>query len=727
MNIHEINHKGHNFFELLLALHDNDYALKNKKVRCSDNIGNKDKQCNKYVIMYYLGKESLIPQKSRTAFNQLCIIRDAFLYIISLCSNTKDVLLWWYDDGMLEQLVKKCDEQEKAKHLFDEIINSCRDSDTIVHDESMDEYAAKTCADMLYGDESYFDEYFFVQGKPVVRQDLYRQSLTAAFSTIDSWLEQFSFDELRWEDLPELWQKSAGNSRIYVFYLSAPTLLAYGTKVLYRFKNILSTWVHSSGIYCIWLGDRRLSSVLEMLHDSCAEEFRALRKQVLDSGQCLYDEKHRLQQFTELADGYYGEALPGVDAIAAHEKPVVLLNYYGYSGLCPDRVARKYRGNGVGLQFTGGCWVGDDFFFCSFQSNGLYKYTKGNDKATLVSYVPVKNMRGVRYGLFVSVVHYQSKLYCIPTLAEKLMIYDRNTGEWDSVELSNKYMTDNKFLFNYPYIEGEYIWMLPLGYSAAVCMNLRTLEMLYISDWSEKTLLHIKKPMSQYYSVMTVLNESLYFAANQSPHVVEINRQNMKSRVYEIAGIDGGFISITSDGGDLWLTANGGMLLRWHPIEGIKGCWNNLLGEEQDNVSVICHSGSVWLFAWWRDTYVRYDLTKDEFEIVEHYLPEDLRGGLGAAALRADDRYIYIYPNTGELLVRVDVKTGKVEAKSIRISEEMFWEYYPVEKNKYISDESAFIDTNEMVVYMRNFKINHEKTDICGKKIYQKTMSLCSR
>ena len=724
MKMLETDYKKKNFLELLLDLHDTGSVFIRDATLCSDNVGNSCKQQGNYVVMYYLGNTSLMPQNGRTPFEQLCVIKEAFLYLINCCCNTKGMLLWWYDDGMLEELVKKCDEQGEAKGLLDDILDACSASDKIVHDKSKDEAVARAEADMLYGDESSFDGYFLAHGKPIVRQDLYRQSLSASYTTLDNWLEQVSFDKLSFLDMPESWEKNTHECRIYIVYLDASTLLAYATEVIYRLKKTILKWVYSPRTYCIWLGDRRLTAVLEMLQDTCAMEFQALRDRVIDSGQCIYDEQHNLQQYITLADGYYGDYLPGVEAIGAKGKPVVILNFYGYSGIFPDRVAKKYQNHGVGLQFTGGCWGGDEFFFCSLQSNGLYKYNRGNENAILVSHVPVKNVCGFRYALFSTVVPYRDKLYCIPTMAERLMIYDKNSGQWDSVILSDKYMADNKLLFGDVYVMGEYIWMLPLGYSAVVRMNLLTLEILYISGWNKEMLSYVKKPMFQYYSGMAVFNESLYFVANQSQHIVEINMQTLKSRVYEIAGMDRGFISIAFDGGDLWLTGNGGSLLRWHPVEGVMGYWDNLFGEEQDYASVIYHSGNVWLFAWWCDKYVRYDLKKDEFEVVDHYLPEDLRGGLGATTLRADDKYIYIYPNAGELLVRFDVKTGKVEAKSIRVSEAMFWKYYPAEEKKSVVDESVFIDTNEMSIYMKSSKINHKLIDVCGENIYKKVMDL---
>ena len=717
MIVHESSYNKYNFFELLIAIQTGRVNVKRNR-----NLEVDDMQ-NKYIILYYLGDFSFNPQLDRTSFDQLCVIRESFFNIFRCCGNTDKAFLWWYDDGKLKQLLKSCREQIEAKKIYDEIMGLFRDCEFALHDCSLDLPKAAAKADILYGDNAPFEKSFESSGKPIIRQDLLRESAPGNFALWSEWLSKIIQPKFNREYLTKEWRIQDRDIKIYVCYISTDTLLSYGMNAVNRLNRIISAWICNSKAYCIWLVDRDITVVLNMLHDDCRKKFLALRNKAIASGHCIYDNRYCLQELSEYASGYYGVNSVGVASMLARSKPVVIMNPHGYSGLSPDRVSKRYQGKGVGLQFTGGCWIGDDFYFCSFQTNGLYKYRRGTSEAIFVSHVPVKNIRSVRSALIITIVPYCDKLYCIPTLAEALMIYDLTSGKWSRVALSKKYIGKNKLKFGGVHIIGDCVWMLPLGYSAVVRMDLRSRELTYISTWSKETLPYIKRPLSQYYCGEVRLNNKLYFIANQSPQIIEIDCETMSSRVYEVPGISRGLQSVTTDGNDLWITDNEGTLLCWNPIVGMKNCWDNPLDNGQCCLAVIYHSGSIWMFAYWKDTYIKYDLKCKSFHIIKGYLPEDLKDGLGAASLRSDDKYIYIYPNVGELFVRLSPGNGKIEAKSIRFMPQKFWEYYYSDVDKLVMDESDFIDTNEMLIYMENEEIEQKEKTNSGKNIYDMIIS----
>lgn len=715
MIVYETDFKKYNFLELLLDLHFSGAAPRKKilPVILAQNF--LERIQGRYVILYYLGETSLTPQHGKTALQQLEAVKWAFSYISKCIGNVKDFILWWYDDGRIEQLLNKCEDRTEAQRLIDEIIKFCLDCEHIIYDNSKDKAKAVLCADLLYGDVSPLEDDFIAQRKPVKMQDLYSQHPENINFSLNEWIGGILCPSLELADITGWQGQQIENGKVYICYLSANALMTYGVTAVARLRIVLDVLLNKHQAYCIWLRDKNLPSVLAMLKDTCRNDFLILQEQVMSSGRCLCDDQHSLQEFSSFASGYYGDISANADMMAKLKKPVVLMNPDGYF---PNRVSERYQGMGVGLQFMGGCWCGDFYYFCSLQTNGLYRYMRGSDEARLVANVPVRNMRGIRAALFSNIIPWQNKLYCIPLLAEKLMIYDLSNGKWTIMSLSDEYVASNKAMFMDACIIGECIWMIPHSYNAVVCLDLRSQEMRYISDWSAETLPHVTKPDRQHYFGKAVLKNCLYFNAIQSPHIIEIDCIEMKGRVHEISCVTGGLMGIASDGEDLWLSNHDGELIRWNCVDGVKHRWDHLLGERSIDTSIAYHSGSIWIFAWWQDMYARYDLATKKIQIIKHYLPDDLRNGLGAASLGTDKEAIYLYPNNGELLVRFEPQSGQIEAKSIRLHAQDFWEYYPVEQGKPIMYESDFIDINELLYYLESGHIDKMVGKISGEKIY---------
>ena len=104
-------------------------------------------------------------------------------------------------------------------------------------------------------------------------------------------------------------------------------------------------------------------------------------------------------------------------------------------------------------------------------------------------------------------------------------------------------------------------------------------------------------------------------------------------------------------------------------------------------------------------------------------MPKTIRAGLGGANLLADESYIYILPNWGEILIRFNPYTEEAEAFSPRLDrtgQEKAYIREGITKNIRFISEDEFVDDNELAVYLENVEYNLYKGASVGGEIYRK-------
>lgn len=682
------------------------------------------KVCGKRIVCFAVGNDSLRG-----------VTEDQAMKLIGLLTNIRKTfrqaqgtLLWWLDDGLIKKTLGNVEEKQgeegkikQARYAYDEFLKEFNDDDEAIHDNTGNLARAVAWADAYYGDSCYVVDVFRQAGKFLGLRDTHRDNMISdRHIYFRDWLDVVTgkTESSGWKE-PVGWYEASQGRRTVLYYHTAEALLSLGEEAIEQIERVTKMAIARSNLCFYWLADKKAVDALSMLSEELQERYRNCWQTFKESVNCCCDRDNSFSTALQQVDIYYGDDVAWLDEFRKNGKPIVIQSYNLRWG--EDRLLNHLQGETFGLSFVDGEWVGDYYYFSAWWGNGLFRLHKNSDRAEYVSHIPIMGNRN-RMLLYSAITHYKGRLFLIPALAKDIMIYNLNDGTWEHISVSREYALDHYGLFGSAVRQGDILWLVPLNFYAVGRLDLRTCELTYISDWGQQVEPHILNPGSQHFTGGLLWNDYLVFACLQANIIVYVSTQSCTAHVFELNLPVQGIRSIACDeeSGEYWLLDKENALVCWSPMAGIKQRVEHVIGSDEF-CGIIYHSGAIWAFPiGGYDYYVRFDVATGSITRCEHYLPENLRNGIWSLALKKDERYIYILPNTSEVLTKLEVASENVHVCTIRLAEQDKQVY--LENQFHMNDltEHEFINKNELATWLECCKPRNADIESIGAFVYRK-------
>ncbi len=261
------------------------------------------------------------------------------------------------------------------------------------------------------------------------------------------------------------------------------------------------------------------------------------------------------------------------------------------------------------LGFQCGIVIEGELWFSSFWGNGLFRYD--GKTAQLVDCFSEKGAK-----LFSDVVKYKNKLFFVPLVANNIYIYDLLSGEMKSISYKDPKTNDFVFAILYE----RYIYMFPWSYSGILKLNPETFDMEVIDDWMNEDFRKCQLSNAPYFRGDYVREgDTVYIPFCNAHAVFELHMDDGSNSVHDV-GFQG-YATIATDGKRFWMgPRKEGGIVSWDPAAG---------------------------------------------EISEYKgIPEGFRGGTFIGSTYRDG-YVWIFPESANMVLKVDVATGEITEEKI--------------------------------------------------------------
>lgn len=278
--------------------------------------------------------------------------------------------------------------------------------------------------------------------------------------------------------------------------------------------------------------------------------------------------------------------------------------------------------NKVKLSFETYIKEADKIWFTTYDHNGLYCKRSGNKDAVLVGIVPYERRYALR--LYASMKKYGNNIFLVPFFANEIAVYNTVSKIFTKLplkkidEFGQKKLANENAKFWCSEVYDGFLFLLPHNYPAMVIINMRTLEINYVSNFiNELELQSVNN--EAYITDVCVENGIAYCSCGCAQIIVKINMKSRNVTICKIPICGNGFNGILKLGTHIWLTPR------------IKG-------------GVVCYCIK-------RNTVTLYEKYPDGF--TASYVPFH--------TLYQCEKGIILFPNLSDQFILLNIKTGEME------------------------------------------------------------------
>lgn len=260
---------------------------------------------------------------------------------------------------------------------------------------------------------------------------------------------------------------------------------------------------------------------------------------------------------------------------------------------------------------------GDRAWYYDIYHNALLKIDIPSNRISLESIPPTDGRYKApqRYGF---IKYYMGKLILAPRAENKILIYDTNLKEYQSVELESDGWSDEEVynLFSGIVIYKKYAYFFPGRYKSIIRLDLENLHVSYISAWYKEVAGDAAEINKVIFPEPCQVENHVYLPFWQGNTVMKLNLETEKHELFQIADKKFQFSDIQYDGTDFWISVkNNSVILKWNERE------NRCLAYEE--------------------------------------MPETLQIQGGFRYVVTGGSFVYAIPVIGNMIVKLDKETGK--------------------------------------------------------------------
>ncbi len=250
---------------------------------------------------------------------------------------------------------------------------------------------------------------------------------------------------------------------------------------------------------------------------------------------------------------------------------------------------------------------------------------------------------------FVEGIEFDSKLYFIPTKADKIEVYDLKNNQMSFIELDFD-LSKFKSKFSSAYLKENTLYLFPTRYEGIISINLSDGCTKIYNDWISSVNESVIDDQDVYCGYRYAIRDnSIFIPVCKSNKVLEFDLVSKLTTIHKVD--DGGFSTICDDGEFIWLfPRRGNNIVKWNPETGLSQTIS------YNNIPNIFNYNYIGAFFW--------------------------------------EGFIYAFPEYGNKVLKIRTETNEV----YEISElNLFCENY---LNPYQTNETAFVSAKQYREYI---------------------------
>ncbi len=401
-------------------------------------------------------------------------------------------------------------------------------------------------------------------------------------------------------EIPGEWlqviEKPDGIRKKVVFYNTSVTaLLEHGEKMLLKMRDVFRVFAENKEeVALLWRPHPLIRATIESMRPKLWEEYQEIVREYQAAGWGIYDDTADVDRAMVLSDGYYGDGSSLAWLSDKAEKLVMIQNPNVMNHII-DRKSNLFQ-----IVINDAVEVDDKIWFFSTNFKSIFSLdTKSNE---IECYRMGANGLYSISGAFSSMSRIHNKIYLVPLYERAIFCFDMEKREFKKIELECKYTDTDKALFMGVRNYKDYLFIMGSQFPVIIRLDTKDDSMEYITDWEKDIERYIFDRNDAYFRQQCViLDNKLFVPFCNANAVLELNCDNLSTKIHVI-GLDvQGYSGISFDGESFWLSPRkSGSLVKWNAEKETKDYFKigerNLQSERLSYAGIACCDGEKLLF-----------------------------------------------------------------------------------------------------------------------------------
>ncbi len=401
-------------------------------------------------------------------------------------------------------------------------------------------------------------------------------------------------------EIPGEWlrviEKPDGSWKKIVFYNTSVTaLLEHGEKMLLKMQDVFRVFEKNKDeVALLWRPHPLIRATIESMRPKLWEEYEGIVEEYKAAGWGIYDDTADVDRAVVLSDSYYGDGSSLAWLSDKTEKLVMIQN--------PNVMNRTIDTEATLFQIVINDAVEVDDKICFFSTNFKSIFLLDTKSNEIECHRMVSNGLYSINGTFSSMQRIHNKIYLVPLYEREIFCFDMEKKEFKRIELDCKYTNTDKALFmgvgNYK----NYLFIMGVQLPVIIRLDTKDDSVEYITHWIKDIERHIFDYNDAYFRQQCViLDNKLFVPFCNANAVLELNCDNLSTRIHVIGLDDEGYSGISFDGESFWLSPRkSGSLVRWNVEKETKDYFKvgerNLKSGSLSYAGIACCNGEKLLF-----------------------------------------------------------------------------------------------------------------------------------
>lgn len=369
-------------------------------------------------------------------------------------------------------------------------------------------------------------------------------------------------------EIPDDWlriiKKPDGSFKKIIFYnTSVAALLQHNEKMLTKMKYVFSVFKeHQDEVALLWRPHPLIKTTIESMRPQLWEDYSKIVEQYKEEGWGIYDDTADMDRAVILCDGYYGDPSSVVQLVQKAGKPVMIQDVEYKQNIKSEKKDEER----VGISIEDVVLSGDMIWFCARNFNSLFSMNIQTKEVKFCGEFP--NAAYTQERLYASMKLVNNKIYFIPFYAREIAIFDIVYNRFSFISIDKRVIDEKRGDMLFMGVEQykNYLFLLPVGASKIIRLNMNDNKIDYIDDWYEKSRNVIFDHTDIFFRKQCVLLENkLYIPFCNANAILELNCDTMQTQIYKLGVEKRGYTGICYDGINFWLSPRfSNNLIKWN-------------------------------------------------------------------------------------------------------------------------------------------------------------------
>lgn len=466
-------------------------------------------------------------------------------------------------------------------------------------------------------------------------------------------------------DIPAEWKNLIADKRVIFLNTHLDKLLNYQDVLLDKLRYIFSCFEGREDILLIWRPHPLSQSTISSMRPQFLTNYENLVWEYQDKKIGIYDTSPDMYQAIGISDGYLGDWSSLVPIYGITGKPVMIQDMAICS--CPNEVEQK------SFVFGDAYLEGSDLYFSSMEFNSIFKMDLNTYEVELLDSFYSESF-------YMSVTKYKNKLFFAPSTEADFAVYDLSAKKCHYLKtdtFTKNIANDMRFGYVPKLIYKNYVFFLKRDCSEIVRIDLECESITCYHDWyGELTRLVHNKAQMMFVHQIVHMDDSLYIPVANTNIIFEFNMETGSYNLNIVGDKNKAYTTICYDGTDFWLAQNNTLnLIKWNKESGLLLEYTNFpamkSGLRNPTGFICCQNGGIWLFSWFSNMVLRFDLKTEKVIIINDWREDS-----------TDHAYSYAYP-----LDENHIMTCDYGQKILRVYDTITFDY----EERYLLNTSHYI------------------------------------